>query len=474
MAIENDVEDLEPTNINENTDQETSLIKEEKENIDNAQTDNYKSNNLSTIIETVTKSQEVLSESINNDNFNENINQVLETSKEFKIDDSEPKTNSNTSADLESIKDNESNNTDLTTINEQNCVKPLDEDKNNDLVTEIIKNKVTELNISEEEPILDDSTENSVQVKSSTAITNVQVNGEILSADHKNTEHNFDKTVKNHDTPDDSDTETQKTEAQNNINTLLTEDLKVNVADEENDNKLPLIINAKSDENVDRKINGNFVNQDSISNSSDSETIANSETLLQEINGDNTQTDEQKAIAQPISVITVLTSETMDSDCSEAYLTPNELNDTPKKMLETISLTVNDDISICKNDVVPKLNPSMESNHKNIITPSENASETIVVDVKSNNEDINCANVYKDKAEEITLVNEAAVNVEENNTDKKIKTVEKIDGNVDNLDKNEIVENSKETEIKNKEEFNIVLQPHKEHTQSNNVEGMFY
>lgn len=369
---------------------------------------------------------ELQNDSIKNENskldlsgVNENCN--LELCNDIIANDLEP-TQENNKVDFETIIKNEEN---LESLKE-NEMSTIQQDTGNQ-INDIKSSKETEngsidLNISEEIQILGNAAKNSIQADNIQIKENSLVNGELSPVDNENFELDFDDTVKNQIAENGNDIE-----AQNNFNNLVDTD---NNVDSINNGKLPLIINSETNDNVKEKLNGNVVNQDSIS-SSDSETIiVNESSLPLDMNGDNVNISEQKPIAQPISVITIQTCDAVDSDCSEAYLTPNELNDTPKKIIDKLNLNVNDSISIVNDGILSQLNPSTESKVE-VETPSKKISETIL-EQKTN------------------------------------KT------NIDNTEKINVVETCTETEVETKkEDITIVLEPHEEHIETN-LEGTLY
>lgn len=388
-------------------------------------------------------------------------NQNLESPNEIKIDDLELTNTNKMNDNSELAKDSAIDTLDLTMNNEDDIIEKLNEIKNSDLkplnVTEDEK-IILNLNISEEIKILDNAvTKNIHQDDDSETKKYLQVNGEISPVNDDDTNHNFDEIVENHLESNDIDTETKNIEMQNSLNTLLSESVQVETSEKEDDNKSPLIINLTPNEDVKEKANESLVNQDSISISSDSETIVNSECLQNEINGDNLENSEHKAGVQPISVITIQTCDIVDSDCSEAYLTPNELNDTPKKILERCNSNAND--HIVNDDVVLQSNPSMES-IDDVQNPSNNTSESII-ELKENKENV--------------------IKVEDNlDADEKDNDVKKVEELVDKIEKNinhsietvKTIENCKELQALSESNLEIIHQANEECITINN-EGMF-
>lgn len=492
IPIESETKDQEPTIDNENVQKDTSSVIEEKDNTTIIQTNGQEalketiSNDISSSIEIKNKNQDVL-KSVDNkleNSMKEKPNQNPDSSEEIKIEDIELNNKSKLNDDLEETKENNVNVLDSTKKNENYVIEQLLEIKNDDFVASKSdeNEQLVNLNISEEIKILDDAVKKSVQLEDSTAEKYLQTNGELPSENDENTVHNFTGIIENHVTSNSDDIDTKNVELQNSLNTLLSEDLKVNITEKVvNVDTVKVITDFDANDDAKENINGNVVSQDSVSNSSDSETIVNSECLQYEINGDGPENSEQTAMEQPISVITVQTCDAVDSDCSEAYLTPNELNDTPKKILEKLNLKANDLTTIVNDDVLSQLNPSIETNNAEEI-PSKHASEAVIelktngdciVKVETNVNNVE-ANVDKVEANVDDIANETTVKVdehvyiiEENNVIKEIvDTVEEynnvVEENVVIKEKNELVENCNETEVEGKEDVNIVLQSHEE------------
>jgi len=316
---ESEIENQEPSILSETTKLETFTDSKIENNTLKTQT---QSNELNSTIEIV-KSNEEISKEIDNkleDVFKENENKDLESPNETTIDELDP-----------------------TVIENKQDVLDFNKKIENDIIEQVViplkvvEDVKTHLDITEEIKMLDTAVKNSIQLDNSTTEQYLQVNGDILPVDHESTERNFDVIIENHIVSNGEDIVSKDIEIHNSINTLLSEDFKDNSITEKENIEIAIMIDSGSNESVKEKINGNDLNQDSISNSSDSETIINSECLQHEINENGVENNiEQNIVAQPISVITVQTFDTVDSDCSEAYLTPNELNDTPKKKLEKI------------------------------------------------------------------------------------------------------------------------------------------
>lgn len=413
-----------------------------------------KSNDVTTAIEC----QKILED----ENKQENCvklsdNQNLESSNEIKIDDLELTNKNETNDNLESVMDNNIDTLDLTINNDYDGIEQLNEIKNNDLLPlKVIedKNIILNLDIAEEIKILDNAVKKNTNTDDSKIKKYVQVNGQISPVNDNNTNHSFDVIIENHIVSNDIDTETKNIEIQNNLNTLLSENIQVEITEKENNDKSPLITDLASNENVKEKANESLINQDNISISSDSETIVNSECLQNEINGDNLENSEHKPVVQPISVITVQTCDIVDSDCSEAYLTPNELNDTPKKKLEVCNSNAND--HIVNDDVVSQPNPSIES-IDDVQNPSNNTSESII-ELKENNENVV-------KVEE--NINEA-----DNDMKKVEELIDKVEKNIDNsIEIVKTIENCTELQVASESNLDIIHQPHEECNNINN-EGM--
>lgn len=489
-STDSEIKDHETLSINENVKQQKSTIDKEKNIIINPQTNDQENknqeilkerncNDTSTTTEIESKRQDNILKEIKNklEDSSKAHEQDLESPHKIINNDSESTNNNKTNDNLESTKENNKDILDSTKKNEYNII-PLQENQNNVIVSKLVENKDINLNISEEIKILDDAAQNRILLNNTSCDNYLQVNGEISSINCESTEHNFDGTIENHTESNIEDGEPNIIEIQNSLNTFLNKDLKVDIVEKENNDKIPLIIDSEYNENIKERINENVANQDSLSNSSDSETIINSESLQNEMNGDNVENSEQTTVAQPISVITIQTCDTVDSDCSEAYLTPNELNDTPKKILEKSVLNANDHISIDNDNVTYESNPSIESIN-NINSPSKNKSEEII---EQNTSDENCNKLEQhsdiveesfDKVEKnVDKVDKNDEELEEN-VDKTEETIRNIEENIDNIEIIKVIESCNETEVEIKENINIVLQPQGKDV-LNNKEGMFY
>lgn len=454
----------------ENMEHDTSTINKKNEIGVQIQSDETNNSDVNTTVEIKNIIQQIGNEIKNSfgNNLKENASKdsIVVVPNEMINKDSEL-SNSKTYIDSKPIKEHGTDILDLTVENENDTDKQFIEMKNNDQINVVNESEIVHVNTTEENEILDDALKNSIQLKDSVIEQHLQFNGETLSLNYEDTEHQFSGTTKDHIATNDDGIETKKVEVPNSLNTLLSNDVKVNedVLEKENNIRTQLINNADFNEHANNKINGNIVNQDSISNSSDSETIINSEP--HEINGVDVENNEQKAVAQPISVITIQTCDIVDSDCSEAYLTPNELNDTPKKISEKVNSNTN--VSIV-NDDVSQLNPSLEPNNENEM-PSENSSEVIIVEQKTIDNKVEIS----DKKLEVIDNNNDHVNELEENVEKTIDAVKNIEKNIDdNVRGNEMVKTSIETGMDICEDINVVLQPHEEHIQNNDKEGMCY
>ncbi|CAH1724102.1 unnamed protein product [Aphis gossypii] len=403
------------------------------------------SNESSSSIEIVEKNEEISNKVENKleDISKENENEDLESLKETKNDELVP-----------SIK-NEQDGLDLKKKNEINIIEQV-----NDMTASkvMIENENIKLNISDEIKILDVAAKNSIQLDNSTTEKNVQVNGEILPINHGSPECNFEEIIENHIVSNGDDIVSKDIKLQNSLNNLPSEVPKENIIAEKENIDISIMIDSGSNENMKEKNNGNVLNQDSISNSSDSETIVNSECLQHEVNVNGIENNsEQNVVAQPISVITVQTCDTVDSDCSEAYLTPNELNDTPKKKSEKISLNLSDHINIVNDDVMSQLNPSIESNNEVEIIKQQIEEENVEKVVEHD------AKVEENVTKEVENINIAADNVNKveeniNEIEEKINNIEeiidKIEENVVNT--NETIHSTDENIDKVIEHVNIV------------------
>lgn len=471
---ESEIENQEPLVSSETTKLKTFTDSKKDNNTVKTQT---QSNELSSTIEIV-KSNEEISKEIDNkleEVFKENENEIenLESPNETTIDELVP-----------TVIENKQDLLDLNEKNENYIIEQV-----NDVIPlKVVEDVKTHLNISEEIKMLDTAVKNSIQLDNSTTEKYLQVNGDILPVDHESTERNFDVIVENHIVSNGEDLVSKDIEIHNSINTLLSEDLKDNSITEKENIEIAIMIDSESNESLKEKININDLNQDSISNSSDSETIINSECLQHEINENGVENNiEQNIVAQPISVITVQTFDTVDSDCSEAYLTPNELNDTPKKKLEKINLNANDLTSIVNDDVMSQFNPSIECNNE-VEIPSNNTSEAIIEqqikegdiehlaenDAKVEENLNKVADNFNNVAENDDKVEEKVNSIEENigkteeNVDNTNETIRNINDNVDkvieyvnivkenevNVENAKIIENCNKTSNECKEDVN--------------------
>lgn len=494
---DSEIKDHESLSINENIKQQISTIDEEKDIIINPQTNDQENknqeilkerncNDINTTTEIENKHQDNILKEIKNklEDSSKVHEQDLESPDKIINNDLESTNKNKTNDNLESKKENNKDILDSTKKNEHNFIA-LQENQNDLIVSKLVENKNINLNISEEIKILDDAAKNSILLNNSSCDDYLQVNGEMSLINCENTEHHFDGTIENHIESNIEDVEPNIIEIQNSLNTFLNKDLKVDIVEKEDNDKIPLIIDSEYNENVKERINENVANQDSLSNSSDSETIINSESLQNEMNGDNVENSEHTTVAQPISVITIQTCDAVDSDCSEAYLTPNELNDTPKKILEKPIFNANDHISIDNDNITYELNPSIEFINETD-SPSKTKSEEII---EQNTSDENCNKLEQhidiveenfDKVENNVNkvdenVDEVNKNVEEldENVDKTEETVRNIEENIENIEIIKVIESCNETEVESKEDINIVLQP-QEKNDLNNKEGMFY
>ncbi|XP_025413639.1 neurobeachin isoform X3 [Sipha flava] len=475
--IDSETKNQEPINENENVKKETPTVNEEEDELAKTQNNEQETlretinNDSSTSIEIKNKNQDVL-KSVENkleNNLIEKPNHDSYSSEEIKIKDIELTNKIVVNNDLEETKENNISVIDSPNKNENYVIDQIKEIKNDDLSTTIsVKNEhIINLNLSEEIKILDDAVKKSIHLDDSATEKYLQINGELPFVNDENIIHHFTETIKNHVLPNSDDIDTKDIEIQNNLNTFLSEDLKVNVTEKVNDVTVPLITDSNINDVTKEKKNENIVNQDSISNSSDSETIVNSECLQFEID-DGIENSDQTTVAQSISVITVQTCDTVDSDCSEAYLTPNELNDTPKKMLEKINLKSSDLTSNVNDEVMSQLNPSLETNNE-VKIPSIHASETII-ELKTNVDYIDKVetNINNELNESTAKIEENINLIEENDkvneiTDKIKEHIDVAVENVENKENNKLIENSNEIEVEYKKDLNIVLQPHKEH-----------
>lgn len=455
----------------ENITQETSVVKEDKDNDIKNEINHQeiKNNDINDTIKIENKNQEISKCHENNleDVSKDNESHKVESFKEIDINDLELTNNNKTTDEFETTTEKCTNISDLSKLNDNDISKQINEIKNDDLAPpKIVENNSKNLNISDELKILDDAAQNSVLSENSLNEKYLLVNGEISTSNCDDSEHSFDNKIENHVASIDDDSETKDIEIQNNLNTLLSEDIKLNISEKKNNDNTHLIIDPDdSNEHVTKEqVNGNVINQDSISNSSDSETIVNSEFLQNEMNGDCIGNSEQKAVAQPISVITIQTGDTVDSDCSEAYLTPNELNDTPKKILEKVNMNANDHINAVDDDVMSQLNPSIEpsemENPSKISSDlkqktNENSNDIVEENIKIGEENVDKDKENVDKVEE--NVNEATEII--NKLEENIIKVEEI---VDGLNIDKTIENCEETKVESTNDINIVLQPHED------------
>lgn len=383
------------------------------------------------------------------------VNEDLESSNNIKSENSVESDDSKSNDSLETNKDG------FTVQNDNDIV----ENKNENLPTAVNENKILPLNTSEDTKHLEDFAENNAQLENSKIEKHLQVNGEIkpINHDQNSNEHN------SHLISNDDEIESKKTQIQNSLNTLFSENAKVNVSEEKNDDIIPMVINEELSDDVNKKLNGTIVNQDSISNSSDSETIMNSESLQHEINGVNIENNEENVVAQPISVITIQTCDTIDSDCSEAYLTPNELNDTPKKIVDNTNLSTNDYVSTVKDDA-SQFNPSLESSENEILPKS--SLEPIIVEQEINDKSVNEDEIKIDKADGVNNKENQNSNKAELNIDESIKNLETNDTEVEK--ENELIENCTEAQVESKNDSDIINQLNEDPNQNKDRDGMFY
>lgn len=459
-STENEIKGQEsPLIVNENTEEKISVVNDEKNGAPKTETNKdetigeTKCNDLSDTMEIQIYNQKILNEVKNKieDNSVDYENRDSELTSEIRTNDLE--LTNETNDNLEPI----NNVLHLTKHNEIDVIEQHNESIKNLVTSKIVKNENINLNISEEIKILDEATKKSVQLDNLVTEKYLQVNGDISPINCNEAEHSLEGKIISHTSSSDvKDITIKSIEIQNSLNSQLSEELKVINSEESND-KSQLIIVSEPNKDMKEKINDNVANQDSFSNSSDSETIVNSECLQHENNdSNNIENSDKMAVAQPISVITIQTCDTVDSDCSEAYLTPNELNETPKKILEENNVNAIEHAKIVNKGIVSQLNPSIESNNK-VEIPSENTSE-VIVEQKSYKETINKMNEN---------VNEIVENINkiEENTDR-------IEKNTDTIETVEIIENCNETEVRSQEDVNIVHRPHEE--QDKNIEnGIF-
>lgn len=477
VSTEGKMKDQEALVAKENITQDTPVVNEEKDNIikNEVNHQNIKNDDVNNTEKIENKDQETSTctenklEDVSKENQNHSI-----TLKETDINNLELTNSNKTTSECETTTESSPNVLDLTEINENSISKQHNEIKKDDLAS-VVENNNKNLNISEEIKVLDDAAQNNMPLENLTAEKYLSVNGEISPLNCDESKHSFNDKIENHVVSLDGDNEAKNIEIQNSLNTLLSEDLKLNILEKKSYDNTPLIIDSEDskDHVTKEQMNGNVVNQDSISNSSDSETIVNSECLQNEMNGDCIENSEQKAVAQPISVITIQTSDTVDSDCSEAYLTPNELNDTPKKILEKVNMNANDYINTVDDDTMSQLNPSIESSE--VENPSKITSD-LIIEQKSN-EDSRDSVEKNVKTEEENVdeteknVNKIEINIDkaEENIGETIENVNKSEENIietkktdDSLKTNKTIENCKETPVESTNDVNIVLQPHKE------------
>jgi len=433
---ESEVGDKKSLSLSDTTKHETFIDSKTETNALKTQT---QSNESSSSIEIVEKNEEISNEIENKleDVSKENENEDLKSFKETKIDE------------LVSSIENEQDGLSLIKKNEIKIIEQV-----NDMTASnvMIENANIKLNISDEIKILDVAAKNSIQLDNSITEKNVQVNGKILPVNHDSSECNFEEIIENHIVSNGDDIVSKDIQLQQSFNTLLSEDPKDDIITGKENIDIPIMIDSGSNENMKEKINGNVRNQDSISNSSDSETIVNSECLQHEVNVNGLENNsEQNVVAQPISVITVQTCDTVDSDCSEAYLTPNELNDTPKKKSEKINLNLNDHISIVNDEVVSQLNPSIESNNEvEIIKQIEEGNVEKLVEHDAKVED-NVANEVENINIAADNVNKAEENI--NEIEEKINNIEEI---IEKIEEN--VVNTNETTHSTDENINKVME----------------
>lgn len=405
--------------------------------------------------EELNKVESTLVEKEKSDNDIDIVNEDLELPNDVRSKDSVESDDSRTNDALES--NNEDNKDGLTA---PNC-NDIEENKNENLPTTVDENEIEQLNISEGIKHLEDTVKNNLKSDNSKIETHLQVNGEISPINMDINEHAHE----NHLVSNDNEIESKRVQIKNSLITLISEDPECNVSQEETDDKIPILISADASDDVNKKINGTIVNQDSISNSSDSETIVNSEISQHETNSASIENNEKNVVSQPISVITVQTCETVDSDCSEAYLTPNELNDTPKKIVENINLSTNDRVSTVKDDV-SQLNPSLETCSENKI-PSKNSLEAIIVEPKINDKSVNEDEIKIDKVMVEENANKAEVNL-----DKSITNIDTNDN--DNVEEHNIIEDHTETQVETKNDSDIINQPNEDPNQIDDRKGMLY
>lgn len=474
-STENEIENHEPSTTNENSKDEANCpVNEEKhtaiKTLADAREIPEETENIIVIndIETERNNQNVLKEVENklDDHFKVNQNQNLESTNEIKRNNFHSTNNSKTGNEFDSTIENIEDGLSLTKQNENNYTEQHQDSKNDDLISEIIDRGNMHLNISDEIKILDDAVKNSIELGNSNIGKYLQINGELSPVTYDSTEQDFDEqiencTVSNDDIDDDTDT--KHIELQNSLNALLSGNFDTATVNDNND-KLVLITDSESKEDANDNTNENVTSQDSLSNSSDSETIINAECLQNEMIGDSVENSEQNPSVQPISVITIQTCDTVDSDCSEAYLTPNELNDTPKKIAENSRLNLNDRINVDNNDDVDfKSNPSVKPDNE-VEIPSGNAPEAIV-DPTTNTENIDIVEETVDATIDNNVVETDAAVVEK--LENRVDTFEK---NIVNTDTQKIIENCNENEREIKNILNTVPEYH-DVRRTNNAEG---
>lgn len=475
-STENEIKNHESLTTNENSkDEGNSSVNEEKETtiktLTNAREIPEETKNIIIIneIETECCNKNVLKEVENklDDKVKVNESENLESINEIKRNNFHSTNNSEISNEFDSTKENIVDVLSLTKQNENNYIEQHNDSKNNDLKSEIIDKGNMHLNISDEIKILDEAVKNSIELGNSNVGKYLQINGELSPVTYDSSEQNFDEKIENcivsNDDIDD-DIGTKHIELQNSLNTLLSGHFDAATENENNDNLVVIIDSVSKEDANDNSINENDISQDSLSNSSDSETIINAECLQNEIIGNSVENSEHNTSVQPISVITIQTCDTVDSDCSEAYLTPNELNDTPKKILENSNLNLNDHINIDNGDVDFKLNPSVEPNN-DVEIPSENAPEAII-DQTMNMENIDIVEETIDK-----IIDNNVVKADETVVEKLENHVDTFEKNIVNIDKKKTIENCNEIEQESKNNLNIVPEYHNEHS-INNAEGI--
>ncbi|XP_050442787.1 neurobeachin isoform X2 [Adelges cooleyi] len=248
---------------------------------------------------------------INNKNDSEeNIDNSHNTLEETEID-VKNNLNQNENIDLQIEKDRENN--EVETLN--GCCT-----QQNELTVEVtekgetaIDEKVHQDEESVEEPVLINS-----KISSISSLDNEQIVASKLENDLQ---------------PNALAAITSTEQLLNSINTMLNENEESAIIENGTDNDISIVSSSsENNKEINNKFNGKVANQDSISNSSDSETTPITESSPNKVLND--RTNEERDVDQSISVFTIQTCDNVDSDCSEAYLTPSDLNDTPKKMNE--------------------------------------------------------------------------------------------------------------------------------------------